>query len=120
MQLADVQRTIFSRIVAATKDGRLDWREEFDGYYSAAIGTHNEKILIRRMFIEATNQAGADPYFVEFSIPGWKGRFAIVDDSEGWQWIKRILEAGIGGWGAEHNRTLDYLDVHLPESPTDK
>jgi hypothetical protein len=117
MQLTDDQRTILSRILAATVDGRLKWRQEFDGWYSAAIGAHNERILIRRMFIEATNQVGADPYFVQFSLPGWSGRYAIVDDSEGWQWIRKILEAGIGGWDVDYKRTLDYLDVHLPESP---
>ena len=119
MQLTDQQRTILARILAATEEGRLEWHQEFDGWYSAAIGKHNERILIRRMFIEATNQVGADPYFVQFSMPGWNGRYAIVDDSEGWQWIRRILEAGIGGWDEDYSRTLDYLDIHLPESKDD-
>jgi len=119
MQLTEEQRTILSRILAATEDGRLKWHKEFDGWYSAAIGTHNERILIRRMFIETTNQVGAEPYFVEFSMPGWNGRYAIVDDSEGWQWIRRILEAAIGGWDTDYERTLAYLDVHLPETEKD-
>ena len=52
-------------------------------------------------------------------MPGWNGRYAIVDDSEGWQWIRRILEAGIGGWDTEYERTIEYLDMHLPETPRD-
>lgn len=119
MQLPDEQRTILRRILAATEDGRLTWRPEADGWYSAAIGAHNEQILIRRMFIEAANQVGADPYFVEFSMPGWNSRYAIVGDSEGWQWIKRILEAGVGGWETDYKRSIDFLDVHLPESIND-
>ena len=117
MQLTEEQRTILRRILAATEDGRLKWHQEFDGWYSANIGSHYEKIIIRRMFIEATNQVGAAPYFVQFSMPGWNGRYAIVDDSEGWQWIRRILEAGIGGWDTEYERTIEYLDIHLPETP---
>ncbi len=114
--LIDKQRSILSRILAATQDGRLQWHQEFDGWYSAAIGTHNERILIRRMFVEAANQVGADPYFVEFSMPGWSARYAIVDDSEGWQWIRQILEAGVGGFDNDLTATIEYLDVHLPET----
>ena len=119
MQLTDKQRMIFSRILAATEDGRLTWHKEFDGWYSAAIGKQNERILIRRMFIETTNQVGADPYFVEFSMPGWNARYAIVDDSEGWMWIRRILESGIGGFDDDLSATIEYLDVHLPEREND-
>lgn len=119
MPLREDQLTILSRILAATEAGQLKWHQEGDGWYSAVVGTHNERIIIRRMFIEATNQVGADPYFVEFSMPGWNGRYAIVDDSDGWQWIRRILEAGVGGWETNYKRTLAYLDMHLPELPRD-
>lgn len=117
MNLTKDQRAILSRILTATVDGRLKWHANFDGWYSTPIGTHNDQILIRRMFIETTNQVGADPYFVEFSMPGWNGRYAIVDDSEGWQWIRRILEAAGISFSNDFQRTLDYLDVHLPEKP---
>ena len=102
MQLTEEQRTIIRRILAATEDGRLKWHQEFDGCYSPNIGTDNEKIIIRRMFIEATNQVGADPYFVQFSMPGWNGRYAVVDDSEGWQSFESQVSS------TEANRSRDY------------
>lgn len=109
------QRTILKRILAATEAGRLVWHQEFDGWCSASIGTHNERVMIRRIFIEASNQVGADPYFVEFSMPGWNARFAMVEDSEGWQWLRKILDARIGGWDKDLSQTIEYLDTHLPE-----
>jgi hypothetical protein len=117
--MTDDQRNVLSRVLAATEDGRLQWEQHSDGWYSAAVGAHNEKILIRRMFLEATNQVGADPYFVEFSLPGWNARFAIVDDSEGWQWIRRILDAGVGGCGDSKKYTIDFLNTHLPDKKID-
>ena len=116
MSLEDAEREILQRVLAATEDGRLEWHQEFDGWYSAAVGAHNEKALIRRMYLGADNQIGADPYFVEFSIPGWKARFAIVNDSEGWQWIRKILDAGVGDWENDTSRTIEYLNVHLPKA----
>jgi hypothetical protein len=67
------------------------------------------------MFLEATNQAGADPYFVEVHIPWWKARFAITDDSEGWRAVKKILNAAFPGELDDSiDEAMSYLDVHLP------
>jgi hypothetical protein len=103
------------RIIEATQKHKLTWEEHFDGWYCAEIGTHNEKVLIRRMFIEAANQVGADPYFVEFSMPGWNTRFAITGDSEGWRSVKQILGAAFEGkWSNSVERATSFLGVHLP------
>jgi hypothetical protein len=107
---------VLSRILVATECGRLVWQEDADGWFSAQIGSHNEKILIRRMFIEATNQIGADPYFVQFSMPGWNTRFAITGDSDGWRAISKILNAAFPeGWDSGARGAIAYLDLQLPQ-----
>jgi hypothetical protein len=113
--LEEKERTILQRILEATRNRTLVWEQHFDGYYCANIGAHNEKVMIRRMFIEATNQVGADPYFVDFHMPGWNTRFAITGDSEGWRLIQQILDAAFDGkWNNSVERAISFLDVHLP------
>lgn len=74
--------------------------------------------MIRRMFIEATNQIGADPYFVELSMPFWNTRFAITDDSDGWRAIRGILNAAFpGGWEGGAAQALRHLELKLPMRP---
>jgi hypothetical protein len=110
--------TLLRRILDATKAGRLRWATEPDGYHSAPIGPAGESILIRRMFLEATNQVGADPYFVELSMPGWNARFAIVEDSDGWRLVRAILDAGLPhGWSSSPRRALDFFERHEPPLP---
>ena len=106
---------VLDRLREETERGRLKWHEDPDGYFVAPIGPAEEKVLIRRMFIEATNQIGADPYFVELYMPRWKARFAITGDSEGWQKVAAILDAAFpDGWKRSADQALEYLDFYLP------
>jgi hypothetical protein len=66
------------------------------------------------MFIEATNQVGADPYFVEISLAGWSARFAITDDSDGWRAVREILNAAFpDSWLPTPKVALDQLELKL-------
>src|SRR5205809_438728 len=93
---------VLDRLLEATKQGRITWQKDPDGWFKAGIGSHNEYVLMRQIFMEATNQIGADPYFVEFTMPGWNTRFTIADDSEGWRRICGILNAAFpDGWHSQ-------------------
>lgn len=109
---------VLERLREETERGRLIWVEDAEGSFVATFGSEQEKIVIRRMFIEATNQIGADPYFVELSMPCWNTRFAITDDSEGWKAIRMILNAAFpNGWEDGAKQALKHLDLKLPPSP---
>ena len=89
-----------------------------DGYFVARFGAEEQRILIRRMFIEAANQIGADPYFVELSMPFWNARFTITDDSDGWRAIRGILHAAFpGGWESGAAQALRHLELKMPTPP---
>lgn len=106
---------VLRRLLEETEQGRLIWTEQMDGYFVTTFGLDEQKILIRRMFIEATNQIGADPCFVELSLPFWNTRFAITDDSEGWKAIRAILNAAFPpGWEGGASKALKHLDLNLP------
>ncbi len=108
-------KTVLLRILDATVTGSLVWQKDPDGYFVAPIGCHNDRILIRRMYLEAASQIGADPYFVEFTMPGWNARFPIVDDSDGWRAIAAILNAAFpNGWQSAAEQAIEFLDLHLP------
>jgi hypothetical protein len=102
---------ILQRIYEETKAGRLQWQRDDEDYFTAEVGTNVQPILIRRMWIAATNQVGADPYFVEVKMSGWNTRYAIVGDSEGWQAVRRILEAAFpGSWGSDAEHALEIFE----------
>ena len=105
---------VLERLRQATEQGRLVWVKDADGYFVSTFGQEEQKKLIRRMYIEATNQIGADPYFVELSMPGWNAWFAITDDSEGWRAIRAILNAAFAeGWEGDAKQALRYVDLKL-------
>lgn len=105
---------LLTRVLAETRAGRLKWQQDADDYYRAEVGTNAQPVLIRRLFIEATNQVGADPYFVEFSVAGWNARFAITEDSDGWRAIREILDAAFpGGWLPDPKKALAQLEWKL-------
>jgi len=113
------EKALLERLFDETNSGRLKWTKDDEGYFLAEVGTNVQPILIRRMYIEATNQVGGDPYFVELSMAGWNARFAIVDDSEGWQAIRRILGAAFpGDWRSDARHALEIFDLEF--CPTDE
>jgi hypothetical protein len=116
--LDDDAAALLQRLREETERGRLVWVEDADGYFVARYGPEEHRILIRRMFIEATNQIGADPYFVELSMPFWNARFTITDDSDGWRAVKGILNAAFpGGWEDGAAQALRHLIVNMPTRP---
>lgn len=105
---------LLARVLAETRAGRLKWERDPDDFYRAEVGTNAQPILIRQMFIEATNQVGADPYFVEVRMAGWNARFAITEDSEGWRAVREILEAAFPGrWLPTAKQALAQLELKL-------
>lgn len=105
---------LLARVLAETRAGRLAWVEDDDGYFRAELGDNSTPLLIRRLYFEAANQIGADPYFVEFSMTGWNARFAITNDSEGWRAINAILDAAFPNWELpDPKRALAILDLKL-------
>lgn len=108
---------LLARVLAETKSGRLKWQRDADDYFRAEVGVNAQPILIRRMFLEATNQVGADPYFVEFSMAGWNARFAITEDSDGWRAVRGILEAAFAGeWLPNPKQALAHLELKLRQT----
>ena len=102
---------LLQRIYEETKAGRLQWQRDDEDYFTAEVGVNVQRISIRRMWIEATNQIGADPYFVEVMMSGWNTRYAIVGDSDGWQAVRRILEAAFpGSWGSDAQHALEIFE----------
>jgi hypothetical protein len=107
---------LLARVLAETRSGRLKWERDADDYFRAEVGVNAQPILIRRMFIEATNQTGADPYFVEIRMAGWNARFAMTDDSDGWRLVREILEAAFpGGWLPDPKVALAQLELKLEQ-----
>jgi hypothetical protein len=106
---------VLARVLSETRSGRLKWTHDADDYFRAELGVNAQPILIRRMFIEAANQVGADPYFVEFRMAGWNARFTITDDSEGWRVIREILSAGFPGdtWLPDPKYALAQLELKI-------
>jgi hypothetical protein len=112
---------LLKRILDETRAGRLRWRKDDEDYFIADVGVNVQPISIRRMFLEATNQVGADPYFVEVRMSGWNAKFAIVDDSEGWLAVRQILEAAFPGeWGSDAKHALEIFEFKFqpPEDDT--
>jgi hypothetical protein len=111
-------KALLERVLAETRSGRLRWTRDADDYYRAEVGINATPILIRRIFLEATNQVGADPYFVEFSMAGWNARFAITNDSDGWRAVQRILNAAFpdGGWLPDARQALAQFNLKLGET----
>ncbi len=111
-----VSITVLDRLREATDQGRLVWREDADGYFVADIGDEGQAVTIRRMFVEATNQIGADPYFVELKMPGWGTRFPIAGDSDGWKKMVAILQAAFPDHWEQPSAAdaLKFLDLLLP------
>ena len=108
---------LLARILELTQSGRLKWSEDADGCFRADVGINATPILIRRLYIEATNQIGADPYFVQLSMAGWNGRFAITDDSAGWRAVREILSAAFPkGWKTKPLQALALLNLKIGTS----
>ncbi len=106
--------TLLERILELTQSGQLQWNQDADGYYRAEVGIDATPVLIRRINFEAANQTGADPYFVEISLAGWSGRFAITEDSDGWRAVREILNSAFpNGWLPDPRRALAMLDLKL-------
>jgi hypothetical protein len=112
---------LLERLFEETQAGRLKWVKDDDDWFSAEVGTNVQPILIRRMYIEATNQVGGDPYFVELKMTGWNARFAIVDDSDGWQAVARILDAAFpDGWHSDAKNALETFDLKFNPTNSDE
>lgn len=82
-----------SRILKLTKRQKLCWKRPDEQWYEAEID--GRSISIRFLYVEATNQLGADPRFIEISMPSFHWVFAF--GSEGATILLEILgEANVG------------------------
>lgn len=105
---------LLTRILELTRSEKLRWNKDPDGYFRAEVGVNASPILIRQLYFETANQIGADPYFVELSLAGWNGRFAITEDSDGWRAVREILNAAFpNGWKPDPQHALAELDLKL-------
>ena len=85
--------TLLRRVLESTKQKKLLWRKTDDQWYEAVVGEWS--ISIRFLNIEATNQVGADPRFIEVVMPSFQWVFAF--GCEGAHILFEILgEADVG------------------------
>lgn len=107
---------VLDRLLEATRDGRLVWRsdEEFD--FVAPLAPGDDEVVIQRLWLEVVGLAGADPYLIKLSMPGWNTYFPISAESDGCRRLCAILAAGGHPiyYGEDAHRALDFLDRHLP------
>jgi len=105
---------LLETILKETQSGRLKWTHRDDDCWAAEVGANVTPILIWRSYIEASNQVGADPYFINIMMSGWNARFAIVNDSDGWRAVRAILEAAFpGSWATSAASALAQLKFKL-------
>lgn len=105
---------LLEAILKETQAGRLKWTHRDDDCWVAEVGINVTPISIWRSYLEAANQVGADPYFINIMMNGWNARFAIVDDSDGWRAIKAILAAAFPDyWRSTATSALALFNLKL-------
>ena len=103
---------IVRRVRDLTAEGKLHWRRDPDGWYSAPH--KDRRISFRLLNYEATNQIGADPRMFEFTMPWFNHVFAF--GTEGACLLFEILGLANQGFAssAEHSSSyksaIDWLD----------
>lgn len=102
---------VLERILAATREGAIAWREEADGWYSS--DSVLAWMMFRFRYYEATNQVGADPLAVEFSMPALNGVYFA--GTAGYGLFREILAAAFEKWHLpfEPGRALALLEEGL-------
>ena len=85
---------LLRRILDATREGLIIWREEQDGWFAADVG--GCRLLFRHLYYEATNQIGADPLAIELSMPGRNAAFFA--GTEGYALFEEILGMAFDKW----------------------
>ncbi len=113
---------LLRRLLQLTKSKLIEWNKDDDGWYSARL--HSHFICFRFLFYEATNQLGADPRFIEFSMPGINAVFAF--GTEGADLLLEILSVANVGFVSKvdvenglflANSILDCLNVKAESGP---
>ncbi len=108
------ENLLLDRLVERTKAGRVVWREEVDGWFTAEIGG-TFPARFRFLYFEATNQIGADPLAIQLMMPGWNGVYFA--GTEGFQCFREILAIAFEGWrpAPDPREALRLLDEGLRE-----
>lgn len=114
--LSAVAIAVLDRLLEATRDGRLAWRSDEELDFVAPLAPEGAEVVIQRLWLEVVGQAGADPYLIKLSMPGWNTCFPISAESDGCRRLCAILEAGGHPiyYGEKAHQALELLDRHLP------
>lgn len=109
--------TVLKLLLEATKSKALIWNKSVDGlsdWYCTELA--GREICFRRLYFEATNQIGADPYMFDLHMPGLNDCFAC--GTEGFHLMLEILGAAFEEW--QSDRDSEYAIRFLRESLADK
>ena len=104
---------VLIQLLKLTQRGRLHWVEEPDGWFTASAG--GRKVCFRFLYIEATNQIGADPHTIELSMPGLNTKQAC--GTEGFSILLELLGTAFPKW--KHSPSLNALEFLTSAFPDD-
>ncbi len=114
--LYDRDLKVLNRLLEATREGSIVWREDDAGGYTAEVG--GRRIYFRFRYFESTDQIGADPLMIELGMPGLNAGFFA--GTEGYCLFLEILAEAFESWRYYRDNThfaLNFLDESLPERP---
>ena len=92
----DDKIVILDMLYDATIRRLIKWTKDEQDWISSTItdGELEGDINVRYLFYEATNQIGADPYMLEFNMPGCNAVFAI--GTKGYDILHQTISVGLG------------------------
>ncbi len=93
---------LMQRLLDITRQGRLKWKKNDDDWFSTSVDSR--VICFRWLYVEATNQLGSDPRFLEFSMPGVNRCFAV--GTEGADLLIELL--GATNLGFQTDTDIEY------------
>ena len=114
---------VLERLLEATRVGALVWREDegMSGTWYRA-DYDGSMLVIQFLYLEATNQAGADRHILRLMMPGRSAFFAC--GSEGYHLLLEVLAAAFDSWGDATKDTgdfaLNFLDKVIASADKDE
>lgn len=104
---------ICRKLLDATRNHRLVWRETEDGWYAAEIG--GREICVRFLYFEATNQPGADRRMIELFMPG--ADLVYSCGTEGFDILLELISEAFGWEKSGRKSALEFLEKVLDQGP---